>query len=80
LAVPIDVDGGTAFAALQGVARETGRRLIFEDANAELLARNVIIHGSSAGLEPLQVLDVVMATSAGLDYALGDGTLVVRRR
>jgi ferric-dicitrate binding protein FerR (iron transport regulator) len=80
LAVPIDVDGGTAFAALQWVARETGRRLIFEDANAELLARNAIIHGSSAGLEPLQLLDVVMATSAGLDYALGDGTLVVRRR
>jgi hypothetical protein len=80
LAVPIDVDGGTAFEALQWVARETGRRLIFEDANAELLARNAIIHGSSAGLEPLQVLNVVMATSAGLDYALGDGTLVVRRR
>ncbi|HJR71907.1 MAG TPA: FecR domain-containing protein [Gammaproteobacteria bacterium] len=80
LAAPIELDGGSAFDALQWVAREIGKRLIFEDVNAELLARNAIIHGSSAGLEPLQVLEVVMATSAGLDYTLGDGTLMVRRR
>ena len=80
LAAPIELDGGSAFDALQWIARETGKRLVFEDATAELRARNAVIHGSSAGLEPLQVLEVVMATSTGLDYMLGDGTLVVRRR
>jgi ferric-dicitrate binding protein FerR (iron transport regulator) len=80
LAAPLELDGGSAFEALQWVARETGKRLVFEDANAELLARRAIIHGSSAGLEPLQVLEVVMATSAGLDYSVGDGVLVIRRR
>jgi hypothetical protein len=80
LAIPLGLDGGSALEALRWVARETGKRLIFEDANAELIARNAIIHGDSAGLEPLQVLEVVMATSASLDYVLGDGTLVVRRR
>jgi hypothetical protein len=80
LAVPLELDGGSTFDALQWVARELGKRLVFEDANAELLARNAIIHGSSAGLEPLQILEVVMATSVGLDYTLGEGTLVIRRR
>jgi hypothetical protein len=80
LAAPIELDGGSAFEALQWVARETGKRLVFEDANAELLARTTIIHGSGDGLEPLQILEVVMATSARLDYTLGGGTLVVRRR
>ena len=76
----VELDGGSAYDALKWVARETGKRLIFEDANTELVARNAIIHGSSTGLEPLQVLEVVMATSVGLDYTLGAATLVVRRR
>jgi hypothetical protein len=53
---------------------------VFADANAELRARSAIIHGSSAGLEPMQILDVVMATSAGLEYTFGDGTLLISRR
>ncbi len=80
LAAPIDLDGGSAFDALQWVARELGKRLVFEDTTTEILARNAIMHGSSVGLEPLQILEVVMATSAGFDYTLGDGTLVIRRR
>jgi RNA polymerase sigma-70 factor (ECF subfamily) len=80
LAAPIELDGRSAFDALQWVARETGKRLIFDDPNAELIARQAIIHGDGAGLEPLQVLEIVMTTSTGLDYVLGDGTLVVRRR
>lgn len=80
LATSVDLDGGTAFEALQWVARETGKRLIFADVNTEILARKAVFHGSSVGLEPLQILEVVMATSAELDYALGEGTLVIRRR
>jgi hypothetical protein len=79
LAVPIELDGGSVFDALQWVARELGKRLVFEG-NTELLARSVIMGGSSsADLEPLQILEVV-TTSNGLDYTLGDGTLVIRRR
>jgi ferric-dicitrate binding protein FerR (iron transport regulator) len=80
LAPAIELDGGSAFDALQWVARETGKRLVFEDSNVELLARNAVIRGSSAGLEPMQILEVVMATSAGLDYRIGEGTLIIRRR
>lgn len=80
LASPLELGGGSAFDALQWVARELGKRLVFEDASTELLARNAIIHGNSVGLEPLQILEVVMATSAVLEYTLGDGTLVIRRR
>jgi hypothetical protein len=80
VAAPLELDGRSAFEVLQWVARETGKRLIFEDTNAELLARSAIVHGSSAGLEPLQVLDVVVATSTGFDYTLGERTLVIRRR
>jgi hypothetical protein len=80
LAVPIDLEGTSAFDALRWIARETGKTLVFEDANAELLARNAILHGSSTGLAPLQMLEVVIATSIGLAYQFGDGTLVIRRR
>jgi hypothetical protein len=80
LATPLELGGESAFDALQWVARELGKRLVFEDASTELLARNAIIHGNSAGLEPLQILEVVMTTSAVLEYTLGDGTLVIRRR
>lgn len=76
----LELDGGSAYDALKWVARETGKRLVFEDANAELIARNAVMHGSGSDLEPLQVLDIVMATSAQLDYTLGDATLVIRRR
>ena len=80
LATPLDLGGGSAFDALQWVARELGKRLVFEDAGTELLARNAIIHGNSAGLEPLEILEVVMTASAAFEYTLGDGTLVIHRR
>jgi hypothetical protein len=65
---------------LSWVARETGRRLIFEDARAELKARNAILSGRGQALTPLELLDVAVAATDGLEYALEDGELVVRLR
>jgi ferric-dicitrate binding protein FerR (iron transport regulator) len=79
LAEPLRLDGRSAFEVLTWVARETGRTLIFEDANAELRARNSVLSGGDS-LTPMQALEVAIATSDGLDYSLGDGTLIVRRR
>jgi ferric-dicitrate binding protein FerR (iron transport regulator) len=80
LAEPLEIDGRTAFEALSWVARETGKRLVFEDATAELHARNAILAGNARDLSPLQILEVVVATSSGLDYTLRDGAIIVRRR
>jgi ferric-dicitrate binding protein FerR (iron transport regulator) len=80
LAEPLRIEGRSAFDVLGWVARETGKRLVFEDANAELRARNAILSGSSRNLTPMEALDVVVATSGGLDYVLSEGTIIIRRR
>jgi hypothetical protein len=54
--------------------------LVFADATAELRARNAILSGDGRDLSPMEILEVVVATSGGLDYALGDGTIVISRR
>jgi ferric-dicitrate binding protein FerR (iron transport regulator) len=80
LAEPMQIEGRSAFEVLTWVARETGKRLLFEDANTELRARNAILSGSNQNLTPMQTLEVVVATSGGLDYSLSEGAIVIRRR
>ena len=80
LAAPMQIEGRSAFEVLSWIARETGKRLVFEDANTELRARNAILSGSSKDLTPMQTLEVVVATSGGLNYTLSEGTITIRRR
>jgi hypothetical protein len=79
LAPTPQIDGRTAFEVLQWIARETGKELRFADAGAELRSRNIVLSGGGEGLAPLEVLEVVIATSADLDYELTPGVLLVRR-
>ena len=74
------LDGRPAFDVLTWIARESGKRLVFADAEAELAARGAVLHGDSSGLLPLELLDVVMATTGGLEYSLGSERLTVRTR
>jgi ferric-dicitrate binding protein FerR (iron transport regulator) len=80
LATPPPLDGRSAFEVLTWIARETGKRLEFADAEVELRARSALLHGSSEGFLPLELLDVVIATTDQLDYSLGELTLTVRGR
>jgi ferric-dicitrate binding protein FerR (iron transport regulator) len=80
LAVTPALDGVSARSVLTWVARETGRRLVFDDAIAELRARDAILSGGGVELAPLEVLEVVIGTVDGLDYSLDDRVLAVRSR
>lgn len=81
LAAPLRIDGQSAFDVLRWAARESGRRLVFEDPDAELRARNAILSGGhDMSLTPAQAMRIAAATSGGLQARFGNGTLVVRSR
>jgi ferric-dicitrate binding protein FerR (iron transport regulator) len=80
LATPPRMEGRSAFEVLEWVARESGKRLVFADTDVERRLHGAILHGESRDLEPLEVLDVLVATTGGLDYALGEETLIITRR
>jgi len=82
LAETPDLDGRTAHDLLRWVARETGRRLVFADAVAELRARNAVLGGRGPyrALSPLEVLEIAVGTADGLEYTLNGDVLLVRGR
>lgn len=81
LATPLRIDGQSAFDVLSWAARESGRRLVFADPDAELRARSAVLSGGQRmKLTPAQAMRIAVATSGGLQASLGDGTLVVRSR
>ena len=81
LATPLRIDGQSAFDVLSWAARESGRRLVFANSDAELRARNAILSGGQKmKLTPAQAMRIAVATSGDLQASFGDGTLVVRSR
>ena len=79
LAPPPDVEGRPLLQFLDWVAHETGRRVSFEAPDVEALAREVVLHGKTRDLTPLQALDVMLSTT-DLDYVLSTDQLIVIRR
>jgi ferric-dicitrate binding protein FerR (iron transport regulator) len=80
LVTPPDVEGRPLLYFLNWVARETGRRLQFQEPEIELQAREVVLHGRTRDLAPLQALDLMLSTT-DLEYVLpADDVIVVRRR
>lgn len=61
---------------LDWIGRESGRRIELADAETAALADSVELHGSVAHLTPLDATGVVLA-SAGLEYRVSDGAIVV---
>ncbi|HEU5250331.1 MAG TPA: FecR family protein [Thermoanaerobaculia bacterium] len=72
----IEIEGVKVVRFLDWIARETGWRVEYADEEATSLADSVELHGSIAGLTPVDATGVVLS-SAGLGYRVSDGTLVV---
>jgi len=80
LAGPPDVDGIPVLEFLNWVARETGRRISFEEPGVHLAAGTAVLHGSAQDLTPMDALEVMLATT-DFDYALlTNGEIVISRR
>jgi len=80
LAPPPDVEGRPLLQFLDWVAHETGRRVRFETPDVEAQAREVVLHGKTHDLTPLQALDVMLSTT-DLEYVLSaDQVILIRKR
>jgi ferric-dicitrate binding protein FerR (iron transport regulator) len=80
LAVPPETEGRPLLQFLLWVARETGRRLQFQEPAIEADARQVVLHGKTRDLAPLQALDLMLSTT-DLEYVLpSDEVIIIRRR
>jgi ferric-dicitrate binding protein FerR (iron transport regulator) len=65
---------------LDWVARETGRRLLYDSPETEARVRKVVLHGTTPKLAPVQALEVTLATT-DFDFTLQeDGAILLRRR
>ncbi len=75
---PFELEGRTLGEFLEWVARETGWRPRFADANLEREVMGTVVHGSITGVRPDQAPDLVLPSS-GLQYRLEDGTMVIEQ-
>jgi hypothetical protein len=78
VAPPIDIEGLPLSTYLERLAREQGWSVQYADSSLARDARGIILHGSVAGLAPVDALGVAIGTS-GLRYRLDNGRLVVTR-
>ena len=76
LATPYETDGRTVAELLAWVARETGRTVEYQSAEARQLAEETLMHGN-IGPEPTKVLELAMETT-DLEAEVRDGVIVVR--
>ena len=76
LAPPFAIDGRPLIDFLRWVEAQTGRTLVFADADCEQVARDTRLSGS-IDLDPLPKLAAVIATT-DLDYALDGERIVIR--
>lgn len=72
----IEIEGVKIRRFLDWIGRETGWRVELADEETASLADSVVLHGSIAGLTPVEATSVVLS-SAGLGRRVSDGTLVV---
>lgn len=80
LAGPPNVDGMPVLEFLNWVARETGRRISYEERGVQLAAGTAVLYGSAQDLTPMDALEVMLATT-DFDYALAtNGEIVISRR
>jgi ferric-dicitrate binding protein FerR (iron transport regulator) len=81
LASPLRVAGVSAYDVLRWATRESGQRLVFEDASAEARARNAVLAGGQGvSLSPAEALTITAATTSGLAIAAENGVVTVRSR
>ncbi len=78
IAPPFDIEGRSVADFLGWVSRETGSLIRYSEPGLERFARDTVLHGTAAGLSPIQAPDVVLA-SCGLIAEKNGEFLVVRR-
>jgi ferric-dicitrate binding protein FerR (iron transport regulator) len=78
LAPVFEIEGRSLAAFLEHVCREQGWTLAYADPRLARDASGIMLHGSTAGLQPSDALAVVMKTS-GLTHKVADGELTVAR-
>jgi ferric-dicitrate binding protein FerR (iron transport regulator) len=78
LAPPFDIDGQQLGDFLVWFTQQTGREVVFADANAERVARETVLNGS-IDLEPLPKLAAVM-TLTDLTYSVDGARVVIASR
>jgi hypothetical protein len=79
LAPAFESEGQALDAFLQHLCREQGWTLTYADSKLARDASGMILHGSTKGLQPLEALAVVLATT-GLTHRLENGELQVARQ
>jgi ferric-dicitrate binding protein FerR (iron transport regulator) len=63
MAPSVEIENRPLSEFLDWVARETGRKLVIADENARRQIETIRMHGDVHGLEPLQALEAVMAST-----------------
>lgn len=76
-APPLRIEGLTLEEVLEGVVRETGWTVRYEDPGIAASAGEIVVHGDVGHLAPDQALEVVLP-GAGLDHRVVDGVLILR--
>lgn len=76
-APPFDLEGSSMWEFIGWVTRETGWQLDTSDPQLERRLKGIMAHGSVEGLRPDEALEVVVP-SAGLEYEVQDGVLVLQ--
>jgi ferric-dicitrate binding protein FerR (iron transport regulator) len=76
MAPEVDIEGRPLAEFLEWVARETGRNLLITDEGTRRQIATIRMHGSVRGLDPLQALNAVMA-STSLRFELPAGAIRV---
>ncbi len=72
----IDIDGRSLADFLAWAGRELGHEIEYADAGIEADASQIVVHGSIAGLPPIQALRAVLATTH-LQATVDDGRIVI---
>ena len=72
----IDIDGLPIRSYLEWLARETGRTLIFEDADVDTYAADHELGGTIESLTPMESLEIVRL-GTDLDIEIQSGSILV---
>jgi ferric-dicitrate binding protein FerR (iron transport regulator) len=78
LAPAFDIEGKSLLEFLRWAARETGKRLEFEDQDLRMAAMRVDLHGTVADIPPIEALQSVMATTTFRFQVDADRILIKR--
>ena len=78
LAPAFDIEGKSLLEFLRWAARETGKRLEFEDQELRMAAMRVDLHGTVADMPPIEALQSVLATTTFAFQVEADRILIKR--